>query len=130
MRAACPPLLGLHDFAGFCKKREGATTVRTLLHLDWSRRAGRGPGAGRAGRRVLPLHGPLARRGLLHGGRRPRRTTEFPTRLLSGRARVERANVAPARGLTLLEVGYPPPGDLAARQEETRARRPDLPDED
>jgi len=30
-------LVGLHDFAAFCKQREGATTVRTLLDLSWVR---------------------------------------------------------------------------------------------
>ena len=30
-------LVGLHDFAAFCKQREGATTVRTLLALSWER---------------------------------------------------------------------------------------------
>ena len=35
-------LLGEHDFASFCKQREGATTIRTLLELTWDRdRAGR-----------------------------------------------------------------------------------------
>ncbi len=45
LAAVAPALLGLHDFAAFCKRREGATTVRTLLDL----RAGRvatGPLAG------------------------------------------------------------------------------------
>src|SRR4051794_13534733 len=37
MRAACPPLLGEHDFAAYCRRREGATTVRGLLALDWAR---------------------------------------------------------------------------------------------
>ena len=32
-------LLGLHDFAAFCKRREGATTVRTLLDYSWRRAA-------------------------------------------------------------------------------------------
>jgi len=29
----------------------------------------------------------------------------------------------PARGLTLIEVGYPPDDELSARAEQTRARR-------
>ena len=40
-RARCtrPPqaLLGEHDFAAFCRRREGASTVRTLLELRWAR---------------------------------------------------------------------------------------------
>ena len=34
----------------------------------------------------------------------------------------------PAKGLTLIEVGYPPDAELAARAEQTRARRVGLPD--
>ncbi len=30
-------LLGLHDFAAFCRHRDGATTIRDLQRLDWSR---------------------------------------------------------------------------------------------
>ena len=37
MNAAAGPLVGLRDFASFCKQREGATTIRTLLELSWSR---------------------------------------------------------------------------------------------
>ena len=28
---------GEHDFAAFCRQREGATTIRDLQRLDWSR---------------------------------------------------------------------------------------------
>ena len=37
MNDASRPLIGLHDFASFCKHREGATTVRTLLEVSWVR---------------------------------------------------------------------------------------------
>ncbi len=37
MGAASAGLLGLHDFAAFCRRREGATTVRTLLEFGWTR---------------------------------------------------------------------------------------------
>ena len=39
MGAASAPLLGLQDFAAFCKRREGATTIRTLQDLTWARDA-------------------------------------------------------------------------------------------
>ncbi|GAB2689141.1 tRNA pseudouridine(38-40) synthase TruA [Nocardia thraciensis] len=35
MREASRKLLGLHDFAAFCRRREGATTVRELQRFDW-----------------------------------------------------------------------------------------------
>ena len=37
MQRASRSLLGLHDFAAFCKRRDGATTVRELQRYDWSR---------------------------------------------------------------------------------------------
>ncbi len=37
MDAAARSLLGHHDFASFCKRRDGATTIRTLLDLDVER---------------------------------------------------------------------------------------------
>jgi tRNA pseudouridine38-40 synthase len=42
MNEAAASLTGEHDFAAFCRRREGATTVRTLRVLDW-RRAADGP---------------------------------------------------------------------------------------
>ena len=36
MATASRDLLGLHDFAAFCRHREGATTIRELQRLDWS----------------------------------------------------------------------------------------------
>jgi tRNA pseudouridine38-40 synthase len=37
MNEAAALLLGEHDFASFCRKREGATTIRSLLELSWAR---------------------------------------------------------------------------------------------
>ena len=37
MSVASRQLLGLHDFAAFCRQREGATTIRDLQRLDWTR---------------------------------------------------------------------------------------------
>jgi tRNA pseudouridine38-40 synthase len=37
MNEAAALLLGEHDFAAFCRKRPGATTIRTLLDLVWAR---------------------------------------------------------------------------------------------
>ena len=39
MNAASALLLGTHDFAAFCKFREGATTIRTLETYQWRRDA-------------------------------------------------------------------------------------------
>src|SRR5579875_1383762 len=37
MNRAAELMLGEHDFAAYCKKREGATTIRRLLRLHWER---------------------------------------------------------------------------------------------
>ncbi|MBO0822084.1 MAG: tRNA pseudouridine(38-40) synthase TruA, partial [Nocardiopsaceae bacterium] len=37
MNVAAAELTGEHDFAAFCRRREGATTIRTLRWLDWRR---------------------------------------------------------------------------------------------
>jgi tRNA pseudouridine38-40 synthase len=122
MRAAADLLLGEHDFAAFCRRREGATTVRSLQQLDWDR----GPdGVLTATVRadafchsmVRSLVGALLAVG---DGRRP---PGWPAGQLSRTARSNEVTVAPAHGLTLVEVGYPPDADLAARADVTRARR-------
>ena len=37
MNEAARALVGEHDFAAFCRRREGASTVRNLIRLDWAR---------------------------------------------------------------------------------------------
>ena len=37
MNAAAALLLGENDFAAYCRRREGATTIRRLLRCDWDR---------------------------------------------------------------------------------------------
>ncbi|MET3801912.1 tRNA pseudouridine38-40 synthase [Clavibacter michiganensis] len=37
LQEAADALLGLHDFAAYCKPREGASTIRTLQELMWTR---------------------------------------------------------------------------------------------
>src|SRR5690606_16660259 len=39
MDAAARTLIGLHDFAAYCKPRDEATTIRTLLDYRWQRDA-------------------------------------------------------------------------------------------
>ena len=85
INAASSDLLGRHDFASFCKKREGATTIRTLLDLSWERDDERPGHRDRAGGRLLPPHGPLARR--LPGRRRRGAATGRLGRRRAGGAR-------------------------------------------
>lgn len=126
MHRAAAGLVGRHDFAAFCKAREGATTIRTLQVLDVVRPAD-GPDAGlvvatvRADAfchsMVRAVVGALI---VVGEGRRP---VGWPGELLAGRRREGGAGTAPAHGLTLEEVAYPPDAELAERAVATRARR-------
>ena len=114
MDAAARALVGLHDWAAYCRPREGATTIRTLQEFSWTSRPD-GRARGRAqGRRVLPQHGARARRRAVAVGER----ALDPERVVALRDEAKRTNefkVMPAAGLTLVEVGYPPDGELGAR---------------
>jgi tRNA pseudouridine38-40 synthase len=121
MATAAAHLLGEHDFAAFCRRREGATTIRTLLALD-VRRDGRIVSVAASAdafchSMVRSLVGALLAVG---EGRRP---TEWPAGLLTRSERASEVPVAPAAGLTLVRVDYPADDELAARALVTRARR-------
>jgi len=122
MNAAAELLRGEHDFAAYCKKREGATTIRTLLDLRWERTAdGLAVATVRADafchNMVRALVGALL---LVGDGHRP---PGFPAEVLAGRARHSAVNVVRPHGLTLEEVGYPPDDQLAARNRAARKVR-------
>ena len=115
-------LLGLHDFASFCRPREGATTIRTLQEFSWDRDAdgvlvARVRADAFCHSMVRALVGACLAAG--DGKLSPGRVTE----LREAAARTSEFVVVPAKGLTLVEVGYPPDDELAARAEQTRARR-------
>ena len=121
MNQASAALVGLNDFASFCKKREGATTIRTLLDFGWTRTDGVLTANVRADAfchsMVRALVGCLIAVG--EGRQRPAWAAE----VLSGRERAPGFSVAPAHGLTLEEVGYPSDDQLAEQAEQARARR-------
>jgi tRNA pseudouridine38-40 synthase len=121
MTLAAGLLLGQHDFAAFCRRREGATTIRTLLALDVARTGDLVTIAASADAfchsMVRSLVGALSAVG---EGRRP---PEWPAVLFARTERSSEVPVAPAGGLTLVRVDYPPDDELAARSLVTRARR-------
>ncbi|MFC1417150.1 tRNA pseudouridine(38-40) synthase TruA [Streptacidiphilus cavernicola] len=131
MNEAARLLVGEHDFAAYCKKREGATTIRELLDFHWERHPGDvllGPelpglvvGTVRADafchNMVRALVGSML---LVGGGQRP---VGFPAAVLAGGVRDSAVNVVRPWGLTLEEVGYPADADLAARSREARNLR-------
>lgn len=122
MNGAAALLLGEHDFAAYCKKREGATTIRTLLDLRWERDAnGLAVATVRADafchNMVRALVGAMILVGDGH------RSTAFPGEVLAGRVRHSAVNVVRPHGLTLEEVGYPADDQLAARNLAARNMR-------
>jgi tRNA pseudouridine38-40 synthase len=122
MNAASPALLGEHDFASFCRQREGATTIRTLLELRWERED---DGLLVAGVRADAFCHSMVRSlvGCLLAIGEGRRDTAWASEVLAAGRRDSAVAVAPAHGLTLEEVGYPPDAELGARAEVTRTRR-------
>ncbi len=122
MTEASRALLGERDCASFCERREGATTVRTLLALSWARLpSGEIEATVRADAfchsMVRSLVGCLIAVG---EGRQP---VSWPGEVLAASRRSPSVVVAAAHGLTLEEVGYPPDDELAAQAELTRRRR-------
>lgn len=105
MDRAVAALVGTHDFASFCRKAEGGTTVRELRRATWQR-----DGSG--------VELSIAARAFCHNMVR----SIVATSVEVGRGRLDPAVVpeilgqhdrtkahgsAPARGLTLIEVEYP-----------------------
>lgn len=117
MNAAAAELLGLHDFAAYCKQRDGGTTIRELQRLEWTRvdehlLEVRVSADAFCHSMVRSLVGVL----LLVGD--GRRGDGWPAKVLE--SGIRDSAVAPAHGLTLLGVDYPPDAELAARAEQTR----------
>lgn len=122
MDRAARRLLGLHDFAAFCKRREGATTVRTLLDHRWDR----APDGTVEATVVADAFCHSMVRALV-GAVVPvgegRLGVDVPSEVLEGRVRDPRVRVMPPHGLSLEEVVYPVDAELATRAEQARATR-------
>jgi tRNA pseudouridine38-40 synthase len=116
MRRGARLLLGEHDFASFCRRAPGRTTVRRLTEVTVSRpRAGRVDvrleGTAFCHQQVRSIVGCLVEVG------RGRQAPTWIGEVLAARDRAAAARVAPPQGLTLERVGYgpgvpaaPPPG--------------------
>lgn len=123
MDRAARTLIGLRDFATFCKARPGATTIRELQQLS----------VAEAGDEVVvqvaadafchsmvrSLVGALIDVGSGHLG------VADPAAMMAARRRTAAMHTAPACGLTLMGIDYPPDGELSARAAATRALRLD-----
>lgn len=123
MNEAAAALLGEHDFLAFCKPREGATAIRTLRRLDVH-----------AVGNIVEFHveadafchsmvrslvGALLDVG--HG-----RDVTWPAQLLAAASRTQAAPLAPAHGLSLEGITYPPEDQWAAQAARARRRRDEV----
>ncbi|KQB84286.1 tRNA pseudouridine synthase A [Corynebacterium oculi] len=130
MQSTADHLVGLHDFAAFCKAKPHATTVRDLQALRWRDAS-------------TPLEPYLyeaeviadafcwsmvrALVGCCLAAGEGRFAPETALGLLEERRRSPRVPVAAAKGLSLVGVDYPSDRELAARALVTRDRRAALP---
>jgi tRNA pseudouridine38-40 synthase len=122
MNSAGSPLVGEWDFAALCRPRDGGTTVRRLLSLEWVR--------GESGFAEMSVSADAfchsmvrALVGLLLPVGEGRRPVTWPEAVVARGVRDSAVQVMPAHGLALEEVRYPSDDALAARQTVTRALR-------
>ncbi len=122
MNDAAQILIGLGDFASFCKSREGATTIRNLKRIRVKRNA----------QNIIEIE--LKADAFCHNMVRSivgaliavgagRATKDDLKRTFERAKRVETYKVVEPKGLTLIEIGYPAESRLAYQAERARARR-------
>ena len=121
MARAAAALLGLHDFAAFCKPRDGATTIRELqaltVHIEGDLIVIEVQADAFCHSMVRSLVGSLMAVG------EHQVPISRPAELLATATRASGIHIAPALGLTLMAVDYPSDDLLAQRSEATRATR-------
>ena len=122
MNQAAGRCLGEHDFAAFCRRREGATTIRALRRLDWHR-----DNHGTAIATVVAdafCHNMVrALVGALLAVGEGRKPPDWPAAVLAAAVRDPAVRVVPPHGLCLEEVAYPQADELAARAATARRLR-------
>jgi tRNA pseudouridine38-40 synthase len=121
MITASRNLLGLHDFAAFCRHREGATTIRDVQRFDWERDGELITAHVTADAFCWSMVRSLV--GALLAVGEHRRSPDWCAELLTSTRRSSDFAAAPARGLTLVRVDYPPDSELQARTLITRDLR-------
>lgn len=122
---ASAALLGLNDFAAFCRYRDGATTVRSLERYTWRVDA---DGVWVADVWADAFCWSMVRSliGAAMAVGEGRRSAHWLVGLLGERQRSPLVPVAPAHGLSLVGVDYPADHELAARNATTRDVRAPL----
>jgi tRNA pseudouridine38-40 synthase len=129
MNEAAGLLLGEHDFAAFCRRREGASTVRGLRRLSWQRDTD-GVAVGSVVADAFCHNMVRALVGALLPVGEGSRPVSWPSQVLAGAVRDPGVRVVPAHGLSLEEVRYPESGQLAERATATRRVRGEHSDPD
>jgi tRNA pseudouridine38-40 synthase len=122
MNVTARGLVGLHDFAAYCKPREGATTIRTLEYFGWERDP--------SGVLIAQLQADAFCHSMVRAltgacvavGENKLRASRA-VELLTAKERTAEFKVLPAKGLALVAVGYPDDAEMGLRAEQTRARR-------
>jgi tRNA pseudouridine38-40 synthase len=124
MQSAAQHLKGLHDFASFCRPREGATTIRELKKIEVTRNVADGNvieielvADAFCHNMVRSIVGALIATGV------GKATPDDILRVLKQASRVGAYKVVAPEGLTLVEVGYPPDDQLQAQADRARDTR-------
>src|SRR5699024_3103102 len=132
VRDASDRLLGLHDFAAFCRRREGATTIRELQRFDWRAepdpRGEDAPGAAEVWTASVSADAfcwSMVRSlvGAVMAVGEGRRSQEWISGLLQENERSSGGPVAPACGLSLARGECTPDPELGGRTRPTREVR-------
>jgi tRNA pseudouridine38-40 synthase len=121
LNAAAAGLVGEHDFAAYCRRKEHGTTLRSVQRLDWRRDP---DGILVATVQADAFCQSMVRSlvGAMLAAGDGRRSPQWPGTLLERRERASEVTVVAPHGLTLVAVGYPETG-LAERAEATRRLR-------
>jgi len=121
MSRAAAALIGLHDFAAFCKPREGATTIRELQLLRVSQHGDMVVIEVQADAFCHSMVRSLV--GSLIAVGEHQVPISRPAEQLASVSRAAGVHIAPALGLTLMAVDYPPDAEMAQRAQSTRVIR-------
>jgi tRNA pseudouridine38-40 synthase len=122
MNKASALALGRHDFAAFCKFKEGGTTIRTLEKYQWQRTS---DGLLVADVVADAFCYSMVRNlvGAVVCVADGRKNPSWIGELLANKERVSDSLVFPARGLTLYQVDYPSNDQLLERAQVTIGKR-------
>lgn len=121
MNKASALVLGHHDFAAFCKFKEGGTTIRTLEKFHWERQGDLLVATIVADAFCYSMVRNLVGAAVCVAD--GRKDASWMAELLVNKERVSDSLVFPARGLTLTSVEYPSNDQLLERAKVTIGKR-------